>query len=371
MKILQLGKFYPLKGGVEKVMYALAQGMSERGIDCDMLFASGDGNTESICLNEHCTLMRSKTWFEAKATMISPSMITILRRICRQYDIIHIHHPDPMAALALWLSGYKGIVILHWHSDIIRQNNMLKFYRPLQKWLKRRAKVIVGTSPVYLQASPFLKKIQGKTYCIPIGVKEPASETSLAMKIREQYANRRIIFSLGRMVSYKGFQYLIDAAKYLDDSYVILIGGTGNQEQYLHSKIEMEGLQDKVKMLGYIPEEQLDSYYESCTLFCLSSTDKREAFAIVQIKAMAHGKPVVSVNIPGSGVPWVNKHGVSGLNVEPGDSRAIAQAISDICQSEQKYQQFCRQSRQRYEQFFRMEDMIEACENLYKEVMKC
>ncbi len=36
MKILQIGKFYPIMGGVEKVMYDLTSGLSSRGIKCDM-----------------------------------------------------------------------------------------------------------------------------------------------------------------------------------------------------------------------------------------------------------------------------------------------------------------------------------------------
>lgn len=39
MRILQIGKFYPLVGGVEKVMYEITTGLSEKGIDCDMLCA--------------------------------------------------------------------------------------------------------------------------------------------------------------------------------------------------------------------------------------------------------------------------------------------------------------------------------------------
>ena len=45
--------------------------------------------------------------------MLSPAMIFRLRKINKEYDIIHIHHPDPMACLALFLSGYKGPVVLH------------------------------------------------------------------------------------------------------------------------------------------------------------------------------------------------------------------------------------------------------------------
>ena len=104
MKILQLGKFYPIRGGVEKVMEIFTQGLAERGFASDMLCASDDGETEDVVLAEHSRIFRTKSLVKVAATMISPRMILRLRRICSSYDIIHIHHPDPMATLALFLS---------------------------------------------------------------------------------------------------------------------------------------------------------------------------------------------------------------------------------------------------------------------------
>lgn len=370
MKILQLGKFYPIKGGVEKVMYVLAKGLSERGITCDILFASGDGKVETIQLNDHGKIYLSKTMVEAKATMISPTMITILRKICRNYDIIHVHHPDPMAALALFMSGYKGKVVLHWHCDIIRQHSLLRFYKPLQTWLLNRCDLIVGTTPVYISQSPALKDYQQKTTYLPIGIPDPVTNWDKVKEIQARYAGKRIVFALGRLVLYKGFEYLIEASKELDDSYIVLLGGTGHQHQHLKNLIENSQLQDKVIMLGYVPDDELDAYFEACTLFCLSSFDKREAFAIVQTNAMAHGKPVVSVDIPESGVPWVNQHGVTGINVKPRDSHAIAEAIKYVCADEQRYRQFGMNARKRFETLFREEKMITACEKIYADVLK-
>ena len=369
MKILQLGKFYPLKGGVEKVMYALAEKLSEQGIDCDAMFASKDGHTENIKLNEHCQIYICRTIFEAKATMIAPTMVKTLKQICKRYDIIHIHHPDPMAALALYTSGFKGKVVLHWHCDIIRQNKLLKFYRPLQSWLIRRADIIVATSPVYMEQSEALQKVQEKCRCIPIGVYESNSDSILTAKIRKQYEGKHIVFSLGRLVLYKGYEYLIEAATNLPDDYVILIGGIGPQYYNLSTLIDILGLQDKVKLLGFIPDEQLGAYFEACDMFCISSIDKREAFAIVQVKAMIHRRPIVSTDIPGSGVPWVNKNGITGITVPPRDSEALAKAIKEICTDKILHQYYSQQARERYEKMFRMENMIDKTILLYKDLL--
>ena len=299
MKVLQLGKFYPVGGGVEKVMVDLMGGLSARGMYCDMLCA-GVGLSGISRINSRSKLICVDSWCKLAATMIAPGMISQLRRICQEYDIIHVHHPDPMACLALYLSGYKGRVVLHWHSDIAKQRFLLQLYRPLQHWLLKRADVVVGTSPVYMQESPHLAHWQHKVCCLPIGI-EPVSPNKEAVEeLRSRYGGRHIIFSLGRLVPYKGYRYLIEAARYLGEDYVVLIGGTGPLHDELQELIRHWGVTDRVKLLGRISEEDLPAYYGACSLFCLSSVQKTEAFGIVQIEAMSCGKPVVATRIPQS-----------------------------------------------------------------------
>lgn len=368
-RVLQLGKFHPIKGGVEKVMQSFTKGLSRRGYECDMLCASEDGDIEEINLNTYGRIIKVPTLTKKAATMISPKMITTLRKICHSYDIIHIHHPDPMAALALYLSGYKGRVVLHWHSDILKQKYLLKLYAPLQSWLIRRADLILGTTPVYVAESPALQSAQDKLSYLPIGVKEKKGELPDIQRIKERYAGKKIVYSMGRLVEYKGYEYLILAASMLSDDYVVLIGGGGPLKAQLQEQINLLKLQDKVHLLGYVPTETLGAYYEACDVFCLSSTIKTEAYAIVQVEAMAAGKPVVATNIPGSGVSWVNEHGVSGLNASTHNARELAEAITEICSDPDIYTGYARRSRARYEQLFRSDVMIDKLIALYDNVV--
>lgn len=368
-KILQLGKFFPIGGGVEKVMYDLMRGLSEMGVHCDMLCAACTGGSKNIVLNDYSNLMCCKTWGKLAATMISPEMIFRLRRIAHQYDIIHIHHPDPMACLALFCSGYHGKVILHWHSDILKQRMWLKFYKPLQDWLLSRADLIVGTTPVYLKESPFLQHVQEKTYCLPIGVKPVIFHEDRVKALKALYPRKKIVFSLGRLIGYKGFSYLIDAARFLSEDYLILIGGTGPLRSELQQQIDSLNLSGKVKLLGFVSDEDLPSYYGACDLFCMSSVQKTEAFGIVQIEAMSCHKPVVATKIPESGVSWVNVDGVSGKNVEPGNAEALAMAIKGILESSD-YEHYCVGATKRYSEMFTYESMINNCLKLYQTCKK-
>ena len=350
---------------MEKVAYDLMTGLSTNEIHCDMLCATVAGKGKTIRLNPYAQLMECHSWGKAAATMIAPSMITTLRKVCPSYDIVHVHHPDPMAALALALSGYKGKVVLHWHSDIQKQKYLLRLYRPLQDWLLRRADLIVGTSPVYLDESPFLKKVQQKTVCLPIGVPPILPEPEAVDKLRKQYGEKKIVFSLGRLVAYKGFTHLVEAARFLKDDYVILIGGTGALKQALSQQIKRLGLENKVVLLGRIPENELPTYFGACKVFCLPSVQKTEAFGIVQIEAMSCGKPVVATRIPQSGVPWVNKHGVSGLNVMPGNAGELARAIQDIADNESVYDKYSTAAKNRYWDIFTNVHMIDKCKRIY------
>lgn len=79
-KVLQLGKFYPILGGVEKVAYDLMIGLSEQNVDCDMMCAAATGSGGIIPVNEHARIICCRSWFKAASTMISPAMIRTLRK---------------------------------------------------------------------------------------------------------------------------------------------------------------------------------------------------------------------------------------------------------------------------------------------------
>lgn len=367
IKILQLGKFYPIRGGVEKVMYDLMEGLSQKKIRCDMLCASTEKyDAGTFKINSYSKLIVVPTLMQLSATMLAPAMIRVLWKIARSYDIIHIHHPDPMAAMALFLSGFKGTVILHWHSDILKQKALLKLYAPLQGWLIKRADLIIGTTPIYVQKSPFLKKVQHKINYAPIGIVPVVPRKDKVEVIRAQYKDKILVFSLGRLVEYKGYKYLIQAAKRLDERFHFIIGGKGPLYDELSEMIKTLGLQERVSLIGFVKDDDVMDYYGAADIYCLSSIWKNEAFAIVQIEAMSCGKPIVSTKIPGSGVSWVNQHDATGITVNPQDPRALAEAILAIGNNDILYNRYALGSQKRYRSHFTREKMVEKCLKIYE-----
>jgi glycosyltransferase involved in cell wall biosynthesis len=369
MKILHIGKWYPWNGGVETVRNDIVNGISAMGINCDMLCEAPLGcKRAEYNLNAHCKVVTVKTLFRLIRVPIAPRIIPMFRKMSKHYDIIHIHQPDPIAILALLFSDYSGKIVTHWHADIAEYPLLQKLYNPLPNWLLKHSDIIIATTPITAEASRCLKPFKNKIAILPIGIKDPLLQPELAEIIRKQYTNKKIIFSMGRLATYKGFNFLIDAMKELSEDYVCLIGGKGPLFESLQEQISSLGLDHKVKLLGFLTNEEVSSLYDACTLFCMPSINKGEAFGIVQIEGMAHSKPIIATKIKDSGVPWVNIDGVTGINVEPSNAHEIAKAILQIAENDELKISYGRNARKRFEAMFTREIMVKKCVEIYKSI---
>jgi rhamnosyl/mannosyltransferase len=373
MKILQFGKFYPPNvGGIENVMFDITEGLNESGIQCDVL-CSNDKNIFQKDAVKNYTVYRTKSWGIFSSTSITPQMIFKLREIQDDYDIIHIHCPDPMANLALFLTRPSTKIILYWHSDIIRQKKLLLLYKPLLIWLIKRADLVIGATENHIKDSDFYPYFKDKYAIVPYILdtsrfNESAIDADLIKKLSKTYKNKKIIFSLGRLVYYKGFEFLIDSAKYLNDDYAILIGGDGPLRESFLKMISDNKLSEKVFLLGKIPDSHLPTYYHFCDIFCLPSIYRSEMFGVVQLEAMAMGKPVISSLIKKSGVNLVSVHGETGIVVEAKNSKAIAAACTNLLGDIKLYNEMCRNSIKTVKNRYSRNNIINQLVSIYKDL---
>ena len=372
MKVLQLTKFYaPAKGGIETVVLELAQGMNRSGVDVQVLCAGTERRTRHDRTPEGIVITRAGSMGRLLSTSMAPALIPHARRLAAGVDVIHVHMPDPMAALALWLTRPAAKLVVHWHSDVVRQRTALRLYQPLQRWVLRRADAIIATSEPYAQSSRWLPPWKDKTVVIPIGISDhrALSQPETVRRIRERFGGREIVFSLGRMTYYKGFDVLMDAAASIPDHCVIVVGGDGELLEYYHAEARRRGLAGRIHFVGRIPDHELASYFEAASMFCLPSTQRAEAYGVVLLEAMAMGKPVIATQIPGSAVPWVNQSEVTGLNVAVGDAAALARAVSRIATDKACAVRFGEAARARYEQCLSADTMVRSTMALYAELL--
>ena len=368
-KILHLSKYFPpFRGGIEAVVYELAEGFNDLGITTDILCSNSIRKTEHEITATGYKVTRCASLFKLLSTSISPAYIYYTKKLSGKYDIIHVHMPDPMAAIALFLVRPRAKVVVHWHSDVINQKTALKFYEPLQNWLLKRADAIIVTSQTYLDASEALAPWKFKATVIPIGITSLKRDNKNFEHppIKKRFPNRKIIFALGRMSKYKGFDVLIDAANLLIPEALIVIGGEGDLLETYRKDVMDKNLSDKVVFVGNVHDEDLVRFFDAADVFCLPSLVRAEAFGVVLLESMAMGKPIVATNILGSGVPWVNQHEITGLNVPVGDSKSLAAALNRILTNDSLRNNLGSAARARFNAEFKASKMVERTKNLYQ-----
>lgn len=373
LRCLQISKFYPpYYGGIESSVRDISVGLVERGWSVGVLCA----NTELRLVEEHgsVSVTRLPSFGEIAKTSITPSLVPRLYEMQRTVDVIHVHLPNPMANFALMLTRPTAKVVVHWHSDIIQQKALLQLYAPFQSWLLRRADAVIVTSPPYAECSQWLQQFKHKTFVVPNSVHDPEKlfvESARKKKvedIRRRYRGKKIVFALGRMTQYKGFRYLIDASRLLGDDVIVLLGGSGELLEELKCHAAKTGVLNKIQFLGRLSDDEVSCYHAVADVFCLPSVLRSEAFGVVIVEAMAHRKPVVSCMITGSGVPWVNIHGQTGINVEPGNAEELANGLNQLLSNKELAVSMGLAGRRRFEEHFSTQVMIDGIERVYATV---
>jgi rhamnosyl/mannosyltransferase len=240
---------------------------------------------------------------------------------------------------------------------------LLKIFLPLQNFALRYADSIIATSQNYVRYSQHLMGYKKKVKVVPLGISEPAED-----KKTDLYSDKIVVLSIGRLVSYKGFQYLIESAKYLDENYLILIAGDGERRESLQKNIVFHQVQKKVELLGNISNEDKQKLLCSCDIFCLASTNKAEAFGASILEAMSFGKPIVSTNMAESGISWVNIDGRTGIQIDPKSPKQLANAFKKITSNQKLKRTMGENAKVRFENFFTSKKMVTSIIKIYKTI---
>ncbi len=365
LKVLQVGKFYdPYRGGMETVLKNLCEGIHSY-VDLHLLVANTSFRT--VHEQQAFPITRVASWGKLFSSSLTPSFATWLRKL--PGDIIHVHMPNPVAEVSYLMAGGRRPLVAHFHSDIVRQKSLLRAYAPLLESFYRRASRIIVPTPNHISVSPFVSGFRDKCRVVPFGIsveKFDYTET-IARRVAQLRDGRTAILFIGRLVYYKGIEYLLQAMRDLPARLWII--GTGPLEAGLKQLSTRLGLQDKVEFLGDVPEDDLPAYYHSCDMLALPSIANSEMFGMVQLEAAACRKPVVSTNLP-TGVSWVNQHGVTGLLVPPKDARALVMAMRALLESRSMREELGEAGRRRIETEFTIAGMTQGILEVYQDIRK-
>lgn len=371
MKILQISKlYYPWIGGMERIVQNVAEGLRNR-VDMKVLVCQSSGKRAVEWING-VEIIRAGSLGIFFSMPVSFSFPFYLKKFSRDRDALLFHMPFPLADIAYQWSRIKGKkLVIWWHSDIIKQKILFYFYRPfLISFLKKADKIIVAT-PRHIDSSDVLKNFRPRCEVIPYAV-DPQTyilSAEIVKKVREiktKYGSEIVLF-VGRLIYYKGVEYLIRAMKNVAASLVVI--GDGPLRESLFSLAKDTGVAHKVHFLGKgLSDAEMVAYYHACDVFVLPSVEITEGFGIVQLEAMACGKPVVNTDLP-TGVPCVSLDNETGYTVPVRDPEALSRAINKILLNDGIKRKFGANAVQRVNDEFTMARMTESVFNVCQQVL--
>lgn len=363
MRILHIYKdYFPVLGGIENHVKLLAETQAARGHSVSVLVTSRDNHTHVETING------VRVIFPARLTTTAsmPISIALLPQLRKENpDIAHLHFPYPLGDVAQQFFGRARRTVITYHSDIVRQKNLLQIYTPFLRRSLARADRIIATSPRYIETSPFLAPHARKSTVVPYGIDTTHfanADPARVAEIRAQYGEPLILF-VGQLRYYKGVEYLIRAMAEIRGRAIIIGSETTTRLGELQQLANQVGVTDRVFFLGERNEE-LPSFYAACDLFVLPSVERSEAFGIVQLEAMAASKPIVCTEV-GTGTSFVNVDGETGFVVPARDERALASAINRLIDDPGLRVRMGAAGRARVQQEFTVDKMMERVMAVY------
>lgn len=369
-RVLQINKLYhPWVGGVERAVRDLAEGLQD-GFDVEVLVCThkGPGSEGRVA---GVRVVRAGSIGMLMGMPIAPRFPFLLRRHSRSADILHFHFPFPIGALSYLLAGSRRpAIVVHYHSDLVRQRGFLTLYRWLVKMFLRRADRVFVTSPPLLDRSTVLQTVRDRCRVVPLSIdsrmlEENPSRRAASRQRLSISPDESVVLFVGRLAYYKGLEYLLAAMENVDAR--LLIVGDGPLRAELQTWIDRSGHRHRVEIVSGATDETVEGYYAAADLFVLPSVEPSEAFGIVQLEAMAHGLPVINTSLP-TGVPWVSRDGESGLTVPPRDARALRRAIAILLGDPELRNRLGENARERA-RGFTSDKMLEQVKSEYRSLL--
>lgn len=238
----------------------------------------------------------------------------------------------------------KCPLVLYLHSTELQTelNNKLRKYAA-KKTLAYAAELLVNSNNTKNCIKEWFPLLQKKTTVVYPGFYEPRNiiDTAQCNKQKIDWLSKYIpnpqdkivLASLSRLTLQKGINYTIEAINRLIKTnpklpIVYLIAGIGPDSQIIEEMIHKDNLEAHVFLLGKLPDEDRDAFFNSIDIFMQPSQPHQsfiEGFGISLVEAQACGKPVISTDW--GGIPEAVVRDKSGILVPVKNQQAVEDAI--------------------------------------------
>lgn len=320
------------EGGVERHISYLSKEPLQLGNKVSVLVSRRRGSTTKDFING-IEEIRTKPLLKLFKVPIMPGYYNNLVKI--NPDIVHVHGTIPNVSDVAVFYGLmnKKPSLLHYHFDGNAESALgtccANLYNStINSMIVEKVNKVITETKAYAETSPVLRKYLHKIEIVPNGVDlklfSPDGDTG---NIAEEYnlPTGNIILFVGRLVKYKGLEYLIRAMKLVKDGTLLIIG-SGQEETHLKTLVKEQQIHN-VKFIAGIEHNHLAPFYRISDVFVIPSITRGENFGIAALEAMACGTPVIASDLPGHREFIPDDCGIS---IKPKDTGELASAINTL-----------------------------------------
>ncbi|MBC9876015.1 glycosyltransferase [Bradyrhizobium sp. INPA01-394B] len=318
--------YYPdLFGGTLTVIRDICAGLKDAFAPA-VLVCSQSAEQREIVVND-VPVARVHSFGDVLSLPAAPTYPWRLWQKIADHDLLALHAPFPLADIVFALGlGRRRPLVVHWHADIVTHAGLRWLIQPLMRRTLRQAKAIIVSDRVLVDKAPLLREFEDKCHVVPFGIDTDVYDWP---KIEPHHVNGRgrLVLACGRLVPYKGFDVLIRAAA--NREFEVWIIGEGVERVRLEQLISALGLGERVRLLGSVNDRERIKLMGLADVFVMPSVTNAETFGLVQLEAMAAGRPVINTALD-TAVPRVARHGMEAITVPPGDAEALGEAIEGL-----------------------------------------
>ena len=287
-------------------------------------------------------------------------------------DVVNVHYAAFTGLAAVWLQKVHRIPTVL--SLIGRDTVPGPLVPKLWPWYAHLvASRVAHTVFISEYCRSFHKKGTFRSSVVPYGTDtrriQPQPADSALLQDLHISPGTSVLFCLQRLSLLKHVEVCIQSVRQLIDlgstDLVLLVGGSGPEEQRLKDLVGSLGLDNHVRFLGFVPEPEIGRYFSLADVFVFPSV--LETCGVVLAQAMAAGVPVVAAN--SSAVPEVVRHGVTGLLSAPLDVEAMTQNIALLLRNAELRTRLGKQARRVAEQCYDWDQVSLQYERTLLEVM--
>lgn len=336
-------------GGSRVVAYELARRLVQRGHEVTFLVARNHEASPAIELQEGFRIVRYDGAGEWRRYPLEGEAACAALWQESPFEIVHTHFAyaalGPLRAIPASVphvrSFYGPWDEEGWVEDIATAHSMQEHFKARLKKYRRRQieRENLLRSRTVIVLSHYSSDIAVKQFGVPIerirlipgGVdstrfKPAGNKTELRSRLSFTTVSP-LLLSIRRLTPRMGLDRLIKAmprvvAQYPDA--LLLIGGQGPQRDTLLGHINQLGLEKQVRLVGFIPDEELPHYYSAADLFILP-TLTLEGFGLVTTEALSCGTPVLGT--PSGATPEILSQLDDGLVTHGMEVEDIATGI--------------------------------------------